>query len=157
MSDDDQPIDEEAIETPLPLPATKHCANCQRQVVPSPRGSCPTCGRILPGAVFNRKGPVSLVRRDEILAQIVDEYKPRTAILKLRCLHLATAYAQLESTTAGTPAFQRLIADSQKLVAELDATRKTDDASPAPPPIESLSNEELIDRLETLLAAAREA
>ena len=156
MSDDEQPI-VDAQEPPSSAPATKHCKNCGREVVPSPRGSCPTCGRILPGARFNfnHRGPVGLARRDEILGQILEEYKPRTVVLKLRCLHLASAYAQLESTTAGTTEFQRLVGDSQKLVDELEAARKTDDAS-APPPIESLSNDELISRLEALLAAARE-
>ena len=148
-------------EPPLPIeeaPAlpTKHCAKCNRQVVPRPKGNCPICGRILPGVAFNqadRQGVVNQARRDEILALILDEYRPHTVVLKLRCTHLATTYMQLESTKAGTPAFQRLIADSTKLRAELDAACRGASA----PSIASLTEAELIVKLESLLASVRES
>src|SRR5262245_11398277 len=64
---------------------TEWCAKCKADVVPRGKGPCPRCGRVLKNSFLARKHPVNMLRREQLLAENIAEYKPGTLHLRRAC------------------------------------------------------------------------
>lgn len=89
---------------------TVRCTSCQRDVLPTGKGHCPSCGRFLPAnaaavthGTRRRNAQTQSARREEILNLLVDERGGLAAIDTITLITLedyATAAAQLESVAS---------------------------------------------------------
>lgn len=89
---------------------TVRCTSCQRDVLPTGKGHCPSCGRFLPANAVavthgtrRRHSQTQSARRQEILDLLVDERGGLMAIDTITLITLedyATAAAQLETVAA---------------------------------------------------------
>jgi hypothetical protein len=111
------------------LPPT-WCPRCQAEVVPRGKGLCPRCGRTLKGSFLSRRHPINVLRRDALLAKLVNDYQPDTTMLHATCEHLATIPEQLEVLRPGSTEHARLVQLAQQLAEALEATRATRAAAP---------------------------
>jgi hypothetical protein len=124
-----------AIGEPDTLPLT-FCRKCQVEVKPEGKGRCPRCQTFLRLNFVARKGPVNVLRRDQLHAENIAEYKPDTLQLSRACRRLANIDERLENAKEGTTEYQRLFSASNELTAILvEASRSARGAS-APPVIE---------------------
>lgn len=141
-----QPSQAQLLGLPDELPMT-WCPNCEADVKPKGKGLCPRCGRVLKGSFLGRKHPVNVLRRDQLLAENIAEYRPDTLHLRRACRWLANITERLESVKDGTPEHQRLVAMWTELTATLEASRTTRQ----PANIDSLTHDQLIERTTTML------
>ncbi len=70
-------------------------------------------------------------------------------------MHLAHAFAELRISRPGSPECQRIVSDVQELTKTLEALRSATSSTPIDE-YESLTNDGIIERLETLLKRAYE-
>ena len=139
-----------------PLEFPDKCTRCGT-TDPAVDGRCPNpkCRCLRKGTQLAAKGgPVNKTRRDQLRARFLQDYRPSTTIDEIRCRELADIAERLSVLKKGSSEYQRLV----QTMASLDeALRSARSAPQQPPNVADLSNEELIARLETLLAAARAA
>ena len=83
---------------------------------------------------------MNVLRRDQLHAENLAEYRPDTLHLRRACRWLANVTERLETVKDGTPEHQRLIAMYTELVAALEASR----TSHAPNSLDEASDDELI-------------
>jgi hypothetical protein len=133
------------------LPVT-HCSNCEIDVRPKGKGMCPKCGRMLKGAFLARKTPRNVLRRDQLHAEIVAEYKPDTWYLRRACRWLANIDERLETVKDGTPEHTRLIGRWTELTSTLEASRSRQAPSIN---LEDLDPDEVVAHAERVLEMAR--
>jgi hypothetical protein len=107
---------------PDTLPLT-YCRVCQVEVRPVGKGRCPRCGTFLRLNFVARKGPVNVLRRDALLAELVAEYQPRTVGTRSTCEQYAATLERLETSKPGSTEWQRLITIAQTLGAALDESQ----------------------------------
>jgi hypothetical protein len=151
---------------PLPLAVQAHltgipdtlpptwCPNCKAEVLPKGKGLCPRCSRVLKGSFLARKHPVNQLRRQQLLSKLCAEYQPQTTLLHASCEHLAGCLEQLEALKPGGAEHARLLEQSQKLGAALEASRSSSPRTTDDDYAE-MTEDELIHRLETMLEAVR--
>src|SRR5438876_206304 len=60
---------------PDTLPVT-FCRRCQVEVKPIEKGRCPRCQKFLKLNFSARKRPVNVLRRDQLLAELTNDYQP---------------------------------------------------------------------------------
>jgi hypothetical protein len=140
--------DTSALGEPDTLPLT-FCRVCQLEVKPEGKGRCSRCGTFLRLNFVARKGPVNVLRRDALLAELVAEYQPRTVGTRATCEQYAATLERLETTKPGSTEWQRLITVAQTLGSALDESRSS---RVAPVPTSALSLDEVAARAERTLA-----
>jgi len=92
-----------------------------------------------------RKGPINVLRRDALLAELVTDYQPDTTLLRSTCEDLAATLERLENTKAGSIEWQRLVQVKQLLGATLEASRR-----PGPSDVSDLTEREFEERFARL-------
>ena len=107
---------------PDALPLT-FCRKCEVDVKPVGKGVCPRCRTFLRQNFIARKHPVNVLRRDQLHAENLAEYRPDTLHLRRACRWLANITERLENVKDGTPEHQRLVAMYTELVTTLEAAR----------------------------------
>src|SRR5258708_22718264 len=140
--------------TGIPETLALHWApNCKADVLPKGKGYCPRCARMLKGSFLARRHPVNVLRKQQLLNKLTAEYQPRTTMQQATCAHLAGILEQLEVLKPGSPEHQRLVQLSQSLGAALEGSRSSQHVPDAD--YDAMTDDELIDRLEQTLQAAR--
>lgn len=107
---------------PGTLPPT-WCKKCQATVDPVDKGKCPRCGAFLRLNFVSRRHAINKLRRQQILDQLVADYRPTTTLGHSSCDMLAGILEQLEVLKPGSPDHQRLVQLSQQLGASLEESR----------------------------------
>src|SRR4029079_15329042 len=93
------------------------------------------------------------LRRDELAAEFVADYRPETPRLRAMCAQFAAIVEQLEVLKPGSTEHQRLVVLSQTLGDALEASRRPPCTLDA---LDDLSPSELADRADQLARAARQ-
>jgi hypothetical protein len=127
------------------------CKRCGVDVAPVGKGSCPHCRSFLKLNFVGRKHPINILRREQLLNKLVDEFKPDSVIQHAMCETLAGVFEQLESTRAGSPEHQRLAQLQQQIGSSLEESRAAR-IKPAAPQAE-VTLDGLLARAETIRAA----
>ena len=130
------------------------CTRCGT-TAPAVDGRCPNpkCRCSRKGTQLAAKGgPVNVAKRDQLRARFIQDYRPSTTIDEIRCRELADITERLSTLKKGSSEYVRLV----QTMASLDEALRSARSIQQPPDFATLSNEELIARLETLLASARE-
>lgn len=96
------------------------CAHCKTNVVPLPKGLCPSCGRFVPGT---RKVPVNREKVTQQREKFIAHYQPQTPLLEETCAQLAAVVERLDAVKLGSPEHRRLTLLMQSLGATLEASR----------------------------------
>jgi len=121
-------------------------------------GRCPNpkCRALRKGSqIASKQAPVNKARRDQLRASFLQDYRPSTTLDRVRCQELADLTERLSTIKKGSSEYARVVATMASLDVALRESRAMQQQQQSAPPIESLSNDALISRLETLLAAAR--
>jgi hypothetical protein len=130
------------------LPPT-WCKKCKADVLPIGKGRCPRCQTFLQQNFSARKHPINVLRKRQILAQLIADYQPSTTILRANCENLAGVLEQLEVMKAGSQEHKRLTDESEQLGATLEASRST--ALAASTDLATLTTDQLIERTTEML------
>ena len=130
---------------PDSLPIT-WCPNCKADVLPKGKGYCPRCGRLLKGAFLARRHPVNILRRDQLLAKFVHDYRPDTQRLQSMCEQYAGVIEQLETLKPGSQEHKRLVELSQMLGTALEDSRSTTQVVHEATEMDHLSVDQLIEK-----------
>jgi len=151
---EDHPVPQSAAES-VPDEFPDICRRCGTKA-PSVDGRCPNpnCRSLRKGTQLAAKhGPVNKTRRDQLRARFIQDYRPLSTIDEIRCRELADVSERLEVLKKGSPEYQRLVTTMASLDEALRASLATQ--KQAATPVSELSQEQLVSRLESLLASAR--
>jgi hypothetical protein len=96
---------------------------------------------------------VNTAKRDQLRASFIRDYRPSSTMDRVRCQELADLTERLSTLKKGSAEYARVVAT----MTALDEALRSAKSIQPPPDVASLSTDDLITRLETLLAAAREA
>ena len=132
------------------------CRLCKVDVQPVGKGKCPQCGAFLRLNFIARKGPVNVVRRDQLLAELLAEYQPQTVGARATCEQYAATLERLETTKPGSPEWQRMIVGARDLSASLDEFRNRAPRIPDPD-LADATDDQLIERTTTILRSLLDA
>jgi hypothetical protein len=134
------------------------CAKCGTKA-PSVNGRCPNphCKGLRKGTQIAAKGgPVNRTRRDRFHEQFIRDYRPSSTIDQIRCRQMADIAERLERfQRQGSSEYQRLIQAMGQLDSALRESLST--RQKAQPDVADIPTEDLISRLEQLLAMAKES
>lgn len=129
---------------------TQWCGKCQADVTPRGKGTCPRCGRFLREHFVSRRHSVNLLRRQQILDALIEEYRPMSIMQRAWCEDLSAVREQLEHLKPGSTEWQRTIQVQQLLAESLEALRLPTQASADT--LAGLSESQLIQKLDESIA-----
>jgi hypothetical protein len=104
-------------------PALVWCRKCEADVRPAGKGACPRCGSFLKLNYASRRHPVNVLRRDQLLAEILVKYPASDALERFDREQLAAAMERLENTRPESPDWQRLMTAKAQLEQAAESTR----------------------------------
>lgn len=155
MSEDHTAAHSAAERVPDEFPDT--CTRCGTKA-PAVDGRCPNpkCRCLRKGTQLAAKGgPVNVAKRDQLRARFLHDYRPLTTIDEVRVRELADIVERLSGLKKGSAEYQRLVQTMTALDEALRSSRAMQQRQQ--PSVTELTSDQLIAKLETLLAAVREA
>jgi hypothetical protein len=139
------------------LPDT-FCKRCRVVVTPFDKGRCPKCGTFLKSNFIARRRAINRMRRDQLLAIFVHEYRPSSTYLHGLCEDLAAIREQLEDQRPGPPDWARLVEKQTQIGEQLEASRRpTTDEHPDVDDLDLGGCLKEIDRLRDIALEMRDA
>jgi hypothetical protein len=106
---------------------------------------------MLKGSFLARKHPVNVLRRHQLLDQLIADYRPSTTLQRSSCEMLAGILEQLETMKPGSPVHQRLVQLSQLLGAALEESRASSRVASLPTDYSAFSLDELAARAKRII------